>query len=292
MATGMTIAAMALAASAANFIVNGAFDEARGGVPYQWQVFVAPMDGAEAALDDAIAFEGDHSIRLHVAEPYPREPYNNWSQNVMRPPAGERVELSAAIRTEDATRAEVWVQCFARGPLRELRRFTTADETPVFGTKDWTEVAMTIDIPPETDFLTIRCVLIGEGTAWFDAISLARHEPPPLEDIDLEVLEPPNAMDALDPEQLEFVEELLKANKVLLDTVRELRDSNIGLARELTTLQDELRVIRDDVALMRGRAQALERDALIDALRPTPPTRPVPPLVPVDHELATRGPRR
>ena len=300
MAIGALIAAMAFAAEAASFLANGSFDDTDGRSPYQWQVFLAPMEGAEAALDDAIAFEGEHSVRIHVPEPYPREPYNNWSQNVMRPLAGERVVLSAAIRTESATRAEVWVQCFARSPLRELRRFSTADEGPVYGTKDWSEVSMTIDIPAETDFLTVRCVLTGTGTAWFDAVSLTRYTPPPLEGVNLSLIEPPDTLTELEPDQLEFVEELLKANKVLLDTVRELRDSNAGLSRELTSLQGELRAIRDDVASMRTRSQQLEAEALADRIRinrpdiirPDEPLRPVPPLVPVDHELATRRPPR
>jgi len=295
MGISTTITAMVMAALSVTFISNGSFDETDGRAPYQWQVFVSPMEGAEAALDSDIAFDGAHSVRLHVPEPYPREPYNNWSQNVMRPLAGQRVVLSAAIRTEDATNAEVWVQCFARSPLREIKRFTTRDDTPVYGTKDWTEIEMTLDIPAETDFLTVRCVLTGAGTAWFDAIALTKYTPPPLEGVDLTLLEPPDAIDELAPEHLEFVEEILKANKVLLDTVRELRESNIGLARELTSLQGELRSLRDDVISIRTQTGELEEEARAEASRiqrPEEPMRPVPPLVPVDHELAQRDSRR
>lgn len=298
----------ALAPFEGGLIENGSFEESDGRMPFQWHAFVAPMEGAEAILDEDRAHDGQRSARLYVPAPYPREPYNNWSQNILRPLAGERLVLEAAVKTHAAGGAAVWVQCFARSPLRELRRFSTADERPMYGTRDWTPLSMTIDIPAETDFITVRCVLTGTGTAWFDAVSLRRRaDDPPAEpelsETELTVLEPPDGLERLDDEHLVFVEELLQANRVLLDTVRELRDSNAGLARNLDALQEELRAIRGEVTRMRAQTDALEDPAegpgeppsraaarpTID--RPTPPELPVPPLVPVDHELARRSPR-
>jgi hypothetical protein len=51
---------------------------------------------------------------------------------------------------------------------------STSTDMPVYGTQDWQEVSMTVDVPEGTDFVTIRCVLMGTGSAWFDDIAVTR----------------------------------------------------------------------------------------------------------------------
>ena len=155
-----------------NLAQNPGFEVAADNrTPTHWQSFVAPQQGAVARLDSN-ARSGQWAAMLHNPMPYQREPFNNWSQNVASPPTGRSLLLRGYVKTEDATEAMLWAQCWRRRPLQLLQTTMTSETAVLRGTADWREVEVVFQAPKDTDFITIRCVLRGVGVAWFDDISL------------------------------------------------------------------------------------------------------------------------
>ena len=143
----------AVSASAGELLANPGFEKVDGDTPARWHVFVKPMAGAYGRLDDRKPFEGRLCAKLHVPEAYENEPYNNWSQNVLADLGGKQLALDARIRTDDATEAAIWVQCYRKKPFALLHLATTSTDSPMYGPRDWTPVHMGIHVPAGTDLV-------------------------------------------------------------------------------------------------------------------------------------------
>ncbi len=154
-----------------NLLKNPGFEVHINEEPQHWVPFVQPKEGAVGKLSTQ-AQQGDYAVMLHTPTDYEKEPVNNWSQNLLQPLSGKVLHVSAWIRTEEATEAAVWIQCWRKNPWGVLKYMSSSETVPRFGTQDWDEVAFTVTVPKETDFITLRCVLLGTGTAWFDDLSV------------------------------------------------------------------------------------------------------------------------
>ena len=162
-------------ASAENLVANPGFEDLAGDKPARWDHFVQPMPGADAALSDS-AHGGAYAVKLHIPAPYEKEPVNNWSQNIMGDFGGKTLRVSGFIRVEDAKEATIWLQLWRKKPWGVLGAASTSIDMPVYGTQDWQEVSMDVPVPEGADFVTLRCVLMGSGTAWFDDLSVTLAE--------------------------------------------------------------------------------------------------------------------
>ena len=169
---GIITALAVCIAAATNLLSNPGFERRSGDLPSAWHRFVEAQPGAIGRLDEE-AHGGDFAALLHTPLPYAKEPINNWSQNVYAELAGKECEARAFIRTVDAGQAALWVQCWRKGARLPHATFTSHEEHPVQGSRPWGEVAFQFTVPPGTDFVTLRCVLIGTGSAWFDDVYLA-----------------------------------------------------------------------------------------------------------------------
>jgi len=154
-----------------NLLANPGFEELVVDRPTGWDLYVEPMAGAFGRLD-ADARSGQYAVMLHTPLPYARDPANNWSQNVIGAYGGKRMRASAYIKVRDAQEAALWVQCWRKRPISVIASASSSTSQPLYGTRDWEQVSFTLDVPRNTDFITIRCVLRGTGTAWFDDIAL------------------------------------------------------------------------------------------------------------------------
>jgi len=163
---------LAASTSAENLVANPGFEDLAGDKPARWDQFVQPMPGADAKLSDA-AHGGAYAVRLHIPTPYEKEPVNNWSQNIVGDFGGKTLRVSGFIRVEDAKEATIWLQLWRKKPWGVLGAASTSIDSPVYGTQDWQEVSMDVPVPEGADFVTLRCVLMGSGTAWFDDLSVA-----------------------------------------------------------------------------------------------------------------------
>ncbi len=161
--------------SAENLVANPGFEDLAGDKPARWDQFVQPMPGADAKLSDT-AHGGAYAVQLHIPTPYEKEPVNNWSQNIMGDFGGKTLRVSGFIRVEEAKEATIWLQLWRKKPWGVLGAASTSIDMPVYGTQDWQEVSMDVPVPEGADFVTLRCVLMGSGTAWFDDLSVALAE--------------------------------------------------------------------------------------------------------------------
>jgi len=238
----LTLALLAAPAPAENLLINSSFERTDSeGMPRPWSLFIMPKEGAGGRVDSA-AVRGESSIMLHTTEAYATEPANNWSQVIITDAASKDIRLTGQIRTENATEAALWLQCFSTNPARVIAAKTSSLRTPVQGTNDWTSVELKLKAPRETDFLVVRCVLKGTGTAWFDTIELRLGDEEPLS---LEAIEPSEESAEFEGwEQGDLGEDLLTLSESIQQSIRELESSNSVLLKEMARIQTELEAYR------------------------------------------------
>ena len=77
---------------------------------------------------------------------------------------GQRLRLSALVKTADAVRAQLWMRL--DGPSEKIVGFYNMDDRPVTGTTDWKRYSLVLDVPPETDDIAFGFFLNGRGEVW------------------------------------------------------------------------------------------------------------------------------
>ncbi len=237
---------------AENILANPGFDIIdASGFPKGWDVFVMPMDGAKGQLD-AERHDGEYAAMLYNPEPYPKEPINNWSQIVYDDLAGKELWVTGTIRVEEATEAAIWLQCFTKNPLRVVASSSTTSDYPIYGTQGWTTVHTSLKIPANTDFIVVRCILIGTGRAWFDSLLLStdKSEHLPLEETPVfEALEP-DRRDDLDSGEVEdeTLVDLLQLTLDMQNTIQRMEETNDALVNRVEAIRRELKLYRGELA--------------------------------------------
>ena len=279
-----------LGAAAENLLVNPGFETVADGQPSGWKFFVEPMEGAEATVDPEVALSGDYAARIHNPAPYDKEPANNWSQTINTGLAGEEVLVEGSIKTESATEAALWLQCFREQPWRMLSLTSTGKRFPIAGTQDWTPVSMRVEVPAGTDFVVLRCVLTGKGTAWFDDLTVRNDSkvPPPAKKKPRTKNTRKEKRESEEKTRVntdsQVAESLLESHRALVETNRALQGMNDALSAQIAELQEEIRGLREEIALLRQASQP--EPANKPAPKPVPaPPEPVPPLVPHGYKL-------
>ncbi len=250
-----------------NMLRNSGFEDGGDGQPAEWRSFVVPAEGVETLWDKDTHHSGKRALMLHIETPYADEVYNNWYQHISAIPAGKKLLLSGYIKSKDVTEAAVWLQCWRDNSGEILRFATTSLAHPISGTVDWTRVETSIVPPPETSFLTVRCVVAGKGTAWFDDLLLApereREEVPHSNKADIK---PENA-------DVDTLKQLLEAHKILLETNRTLAENANLVAAELARIREELNELK-------RLAETWRHEEENKAAGTSPEPEPVPPFRP------------
>jgi len=262
--------AICLVAGSENLLLNPGFDEVDAqGLPLRWDLFVMPMEGAEGRVT---ADESGSSVALlHNPQAYVEEPANNWSQVIIDDFEGKTLLLSGEVKTEEVGEAAVWLQCFRKNPARVLAAWTTSASTPLSGTQDWKHVELDAEVPAGTDFIVVRCVLKGSGTAWFDAISVTEAPGPDskaessatdVADVDV------GRMDARN------LEDLAALRESIWGAIEALRQTNSSLMEQIGTLEEQLDAVRQTL---------LEVGTLAVEAAPIEPLFGPHPLIPRGH---------
>ncbi|MGI6459130.1 MAG: hypothetical protein ACOX5J_03375 [Candidatus Hydrogenedentales bacterium] len=274
---------LVLSATGGNLLLNPGFESVRDNAPLRWDIFVMPRAGCLGELDGSTAHEGQYSVKLHNETPYDKEPANNWSQCITTNLRNRELRVSGWLKTQGASEAALLLQCFQRNPLRILAQESTTNLQFITGDTDWTEVEMRVTVPNETDFAMFRCVLLGEGSAWFDDVSVEdarEHESPLPEALVAEAVEreaPPQASPA--GKDSAPLEELRLSRQALDDANRTWSELNASLMTQINELQEEIEQLRLEIQNLR-----LQEEAEKAETPPTPsvpwPEMPVPPLVP------------
>ncbi|HRI89843.1 MAG TPA: hypothetical protein PLJ47_16565 [Candidatus Hydrogenedentes bacterium] len=288
----------AASAGADNLLANPSFETVANNLPASWKFYVQPRDGAAAEIDYRIAKDGTNAVRLSIATPYPEDPANNWSQNLIGDFRGKKLVVRGAIKTENAGEAAIWVQCYQKSPLTVALQQSTALDKLVTGTQDWTPVEITVNTPLNTDFVVVRCVLRWRGTAWFDALSAELIEDDsaatPSADATLPKMPAPPSMPAL-PEMPAVTSPnnavtpdakvILEAHEALRKANEELRKSNAAMSQQLEDLRKQIEELKTQVSNTSDAAAQLQND-IKPMEREEPVKVPPPPLVPGDDDGA------
>lgn len=292
-----------------NLLANPGFEDRAADKPVRWAEFVQPKPGATAALSDE-AHGGDYSVWLHTPTPYETEPVNNWSQNIIGDFGGETLRVSGFIRVEEADEAALWLQMWRKRPWGVLGAETTSTDMPVYGTADWQEVSMTVKVPEGADFVTVRCVLLGTGSAWFDDIKVTRAGPAPSEAPDSAAPDSaaPAVKEASGPappkedagtEATPADEEPVMAGREtvlplvghLESEVERLRDANVVLTKTLEEIQQVNQALLEEMLSVQVELRSLKTEKEAAEAPPLDPAHPrVPPLVPLSEAEAWGAP--
>lgn len=99
--------------------------------------------------------------------------------------AGKKIRYSGHIKTEKLKDgfAGFWFRCDGKdGQLT----FDNAHDRAPSGTSDWTAVEIVMDCPDQTEAAVFGALMVGEGQAWYDGLTLEIDgQPAPLNGIDL-----------------------------------------------------------------------------------------------------------
>lgn len=299
---------LALSASAENLLKNGSFEVVATGAPTDWSVFVEPKEGAASFLDQRVAKDGSNSVKLSLDSPYIEDPANNWSQNVLTDVRGKHLRLKGHIKTDNASEAAIWVQCYSKNPLKLVQQESTSSRGLLTGANDWTPVEVDLTAPLDTDFVVVRCVLRFRGVAWFDNISLETEagtastpttlQPKPATSDNAPVLKMPTppSMPALpdlsastatkpaEPKAL-VSDELLKATEEMRKVNWQLRQSNTAMTKQLEELRKQVDDLKRQVAETNAAAKELQEEQSKPIERERAVEIPPPPLIP-DEDIA------
>ncbi len=270
--------------AAANLLGNGSFEEMEGDSPVAWHAFVMPNEGASGSVDSSVANHGARCVQLSTTTPYDIEPYNNWSQNVEQDLAGKALVARAYVRSVGADGAALWVQCWRKNPWSVIKAATATSRSDAGVSLAWRPVEVRLTVPQETDYVTVRCVLKGTGTVWFDDVTLeveekssqkeARQKTPSspvkpvkptpptkpsqttsasmktgdqrIADADKAAQSTPEAGGSAATSDQDTIQQLMNANRVLTEGYKALRETNESLAQQIKALEAE-------VARLRGR---------------------------------------
>lgn len=300
---------LAFGANAENLLKNGSFEVVSSGAPSDWSVFVEPKDGAASFFDQRVAKEGSSSVKLSLDSPYIEDPANNWSQNVLADVRGKHLRLKGNIKTDNASEAAIWVQCYSKSPLKLLLQESTSSRGLLTGTNDWTPVEVDFTAPADTDFVVARCVLRFRGVAWFDDISLEAEAAPasmpapalpkPAAAKDAPVLKmptPPSMPDLPDlsastsakpaDPKADVSDELLRATEEMRKVNWQLRQSNTAMSKQLEELRAQVESLKRQVAETNAAAKELKEEQSKPVEREKAVEVPPPPLIPDEDTAA------
>jgi hypothetical protein len=77
---------------------------------------------------------------------------------------GKRLRLTAAMKTANAGRAQLWMR--VDGADRKMLAFYNMDDRPVTGTSDWKPYTVVLDVPQDAAGIAFGYFLGGQGEVW------------------------------------------------------------------------------------------------------------------------------
>jgi hypothetical protein len=130
----------------------------------------APAD-YDFGTDAAQAAEGASSAYIK-AKQAPSAGFGTMMQTILADHyRGKRVKLSAALKTQDAKRAQMWMRIDG-APGQKPLAFDNMDDRPLSGTTGWTRCEIVLDVPAEAQAIAFGFFLSGPGAVWADAFGL------------------------------------------------------------------------------------------------------------------------
>lgn len=182
---GLALAALVLAlecaaAQAPVELANPGFEDgAPGAAPPGWgnPADSATPGGAQTSpyrvvLDTDNPREGHASARLAREGESAASPFGAMAQTVdAKPYRGRRVRLTGAVRAAAAQAAQVglWLRVDREGG--RLGFFDNMSGRPITDTQ-WADYSIEGDVAPDAERIVLGLLVVGDGTAWIDAVRL------------------------------------------------------------------------------------------------------------------------
>ena len=166
-------------------LVNPGFEESDAGIaPEGWNAstYWLAMFGFDVNTRSVNPFEGSHSVEI-TRKPgrHYGENYGSVSQRIEAEPyRGQTIRLKAAVRAEvEGVGNQAYLSLTASssgfGPNAQVFSDRMLDR-PITS-KEWKVYEIEGHIPDNAERITIGMALTGEGSAWFDAVSLEIVDP-------------------------------------------------------------------------------------------------------------------
>ena len=142
-------------------------------VPKGWIVAGSAPKDYDFGVDEALAASGHKSAFIKAKPTATDKGFGTLMQMVEADDyRGGRWKLSARMRTQDASRAQVWMRI--DGPDGKMNAFDNMDDRPVTGSSEWKTYEIVLDVPSDSVNLAFGFFLLGSGEVWADRFKLER----------------------------------------------------------------------------------------------------------------------
>ncbi len=153
--------------------IAGAAGLAVAEIPRGWVVAGSAPTDYEFTRDTTTAAGGRSSALIAAKPGAAADHFGTLMQTIDAASyQGSRVRLSAALRTEDALRAQLWMR--VDGKEGKVLAFDNMDNRPVTGTTGWKRYEVVLDLPTESKSISYGFFLIEHGKVWADAFQLEK----------------------------------------------------------------------------------------------------------------------
>jgi hypothetical protein len=85
---------------------------------------------------------------------------------------GKRVRLSGYIKTNNASKASLWMRVDGKDPKAGSLAFDNMDKRSLRGTQDWTKCEVVLDIAEDATGICLGFLIAGKGQAWADDLQV------------------------------------------------------------------------------------------------------------------------
>ncbi|OIN57479.1 S41 family peptidase [Arsenicibacter rosenii] len=154
----------------AQFPTNLGFERKAGntGLPAEWSS--GEVEGYKMYLDSLVRQEGSYSLRLQSAPDAKAQSFKAFSFVIPANFSGKEIELSGYIKTSFVTGyAGLWMRIDG---TRGVLEFDNMQKQNIKGTADWKLYSIKLKLPKDGEQIYIGGLLSGEGTVWFDNLTL------------------------------------------------------------------------------------------------------------------------
>lgn len=146
-------------------------DEQQGGLMKGWFLAGDNPDAYTVGTDNKKTYKG-------VKSGFIKSKSNNvngfgtlMQQTNIKPHIGKKLRVTAAVNTEKVKRwAGVWARVDDED--NKVLWFDNMQSHPIKGTTDWRIYQLTFDVPKESAILSLGVLLVGEGDAWINKVTL------------------------------------------------------------------------------------------------------------------------
>lgn len=138
--------------------------------PQYWFLAGSAPQDYQISLDDSTFTEGQTSVLLQSDTAQSNE-FGTLMQGFV-PDAfrGQRVRLTADVKSEDALQVMPWMR--VDGPRGQTLQIDNNDDQFLTGTVDWTPYEIVLDVPEESTGIFFGLIVGGSGRGWIDNVQL------------------------------------------------------------------------------------------------------------------------